>query len=209
MKSYLVIWRDQTIPEASVFSIQMLDKYLGTWEKNIGWISLYKDTAVHGWEQFKSILKTQQSSIASVRQLRSSWNITTLPWQAKLLLIHQNSPLLIPFLMVLIFSLSNTICFSFSFKIREVSWTSYTSHRASFHVKTGTLWHSYTKCAKCALQSPPFFWRKELWALCALAFAKDAIIWVVTERFSSPWTVCHFSVLGLKKGINFRFFILK
>ena len=29
--SYLLIWRDPTIPEASVFSIQMLDKYLGTW----------------------------------------------------------------------------------------------------------------------------------------------------------------------------------
>ena len=31
--SYLDIWRDPTIPEASVFSIQMLDKYLGTWGK--------------------------------------------------------------------------------------------------------------------------------------------------------------------------------
>lgn len=30
LKSYLVIWREPTIPEASVFSIQMLDKYFGT-----------------------------------------------------------------------------------------------------------------------------------------------------------------------------------
>ena len=29
-KTYFVIWREPTIPEASVFSIQMLERYLGT-----------------------------------------------------------------------------------------------------------------------------------------------------------------------------------
>ena len=29
-KTYFVIWREPTIPEASVFSMQLLERYLGT-----------------------------------------------------------------------------------------------------------------------------------------------------------------------------------
>lgn len=135
LKSYLVIWREPTIPEASVFSIQMLDKYFGTCGSE-GKISDYQ----------------MKAKICEALEIYYNVNCFTFTSQTARDEPEQSTsdPISI-FLNIFLWKYTASV--TTLEEIMESPYLWYTSHKASLLVKH---WDVYMKCMLTYRQSPRF-----------------------------------------------------